>query len=54
MDENHLDILVKEDYHQTIRELADKIGNAISTVHRDLLPMGFEQNLAIWFPMNCP
>ena len=49
-DENHLKALLKEESHQTSRELAEKINCNEKTILNHLHSMGFAEKLGVWVP----
>lgn len=49
-DEEHLKALLKEDGHQTCRELAEKMDCGLATISRHLQSTGFTQKLGAWVP----
>ena len=49
-DEDHLKALLKEESHQTNRELARKINCNQKTILNHLYSMGFAKKLGVWVP----
>lgn len=49
-DEDHLQLLLKEDGRQTTRELAERMGSNAITISRHLASMGKVQRLGAWVP----
>ena len=49
-DKNHLKALLKEESHQTSRELAEKMNYNQKTIFNHLHSLGFAEKLGVWMP----